>query len=121
MQISLFLKNKIQRQLQLNGQDLIFIRYGIDEYKQVSDEVKESVVIRGLFHTTNSYIKNVDTEGARLVSKPQPMILALYEDGNKVQKDDEVEMQGHKYKVTALNDVNNFGIAIDISLELIDG
>lgn len=121
MQTSLFLKNKIQRQLQLNGQDLTFVRYGVDEYKQISDEVKESINIRGLFHTTNSYIKNADTEGARLVSKPQPMILALYEDGNKIQKDDEVEMQGRKYKVTASNDINNFGVAIDISLELVNG
>lgn len=121
MQISLFLENKVKRQLRLNGCDLVFVRYGTDEYKQVSDDVQDSISVRGLFHTTNTYIKNTNSENARLVSKPQPMVLMLYEDGNKIQKDDRVEMQGNVYKVTEKNDINNFGVAFDISLELVYG
>ena len=48
------------------------------------------------------------------------MILCLYEDGIRVGKDDKVEMQNNTYKVTGINDVNNLGVAFEISLELLD-
>lgn len=120
MQMALFLKNKIKRQIALNGNTFQFVKYGIDEFNQVSEDKKEEVQIKGIFHTTNSYIKNTDADSARLISKPQSMILCLYEDGVKINKDDKVEMQNNTYKVTGINDVNNFGVAFEISLELLD-
>lgn len=119
MNMDLFLKHKIERQLQINGRDFVFKKYEIDQYNQVSDEVKEEIEIRGIFHTTNSYIKGNESEGARLVSKPQPMILMLYEDGVNLEKDDQTEINGNLYKIIDKNDVNNFGVAFDVSMELI--
>lgn len=121
MQMALFLANKIKRQLQLNGIDLAFVHHGLDEYGQVSDDATGSVVVRGLFHTTNSFVSGTDSENARLSSKPQPMVLALYDEGKEVQKDDTVQIRENAYKVVKKNDVNNLGIALDISLELLDG
>lgn len=118
MQMALFLECKIKRQICMNGRDLIFERYKVDKYEQVSNEIDKTVEARGIFHTTNSYIKSNDAEGARLVSKPQPMILMLYEDGSRVEKDDKVKIGNNVYKVVEKNDVNNLNIAYDISLEL---
>lgn len=120
MQMSLFLQNKIKRQLQCNGQEFSFTRFEVDEFNQISSERKSTLTLRGLFHTTNGYVKEGATEGARIRSKPQPMILTLYAEGQKVQRDDEVEIRGRRYKVIQSTDVNNFGVVCDISLRLID-
>lgn len=119
MQMALFLKNKISRQLELNGSDYTFVQYKTDEYKQLTDEVEKSFVVRGLFHTTNSYIKETASEGARIVSKPQPMMLMLVEDGNKISKDNKVSVGDCVYKVVSKTDVNHFGVVFDVSLELV--
>lgn len=117
-QMALFLKSKIVRQIQYNGSAYTFTKHITDKFGQVSDEVKEEVTVNGIFHTVNSYIKNTDSEGARLISKPQPRILMLVEDGSKIGKDDVVVINGNKYKVTGKEDVSNFGVVFDVSLEL---
>lgn len=116
-QMALFLKSKITRQIQYNGSVYTFAKHIIDKFGQVSDEIGEEVTVNGIFHTVNSYIKNTDSEGARLISKPQPRMLMLVEDGSKIGKDDVVVINGNKYKVTGKEDVSNFGVAFDVSLE----
>lgn len=113
-----FLANKIKRQINTNGQTFNFKRYVIDQYHQVSDEIESEFSIKGLFHTTNSFIKQEAKDATKFTSKPQPMILCLSEDGNNVKINDEVMIRNDIYVVTNINDVNDFGIVYDISLEL---
>lgn len=115
---ALFLKSRVGRQIQYNGTSYEFTKYKVDKFGQTSNEIDSTIVVSGLFHTTNAYIKSSDSDGARLVSKPEPRILMLYEDGNTIAKDDEVEINGNKYKVVEKCDVNNFGVVFDVSLEL---
>ena len=117
MQMITYLRNKISRQLQMNGQKYVFKHLKEDEFHQVSDEVEKEIEVVGLFHTTNSYIKNSDSDGTRITSKLQPMLLVLYEDGMALSKDDKVMIGSQDYKITKKNDINNFGVAFDISLE----
>lgn len=121
MRSALFLANKIKRSIKIEGRSFTFIRYGLDEYKQRSNVPEESIEVQGIYHTTNTYVKENNLEGARTKSKLQPMILMLYEDGVKLQRDDVVQIQENTYKVVALNDVNNFGVAYDVSLEQYNG
>lgn len=121
MRSTLFLSNKIKRSIKIEGRSFTFTRYGLDEYKQRSSVPEATVEVKGIYHTTNTYVKESNIEGARLKSKLQPMILMLYEDGAKLQQDDVVQIQQNTYKVVALNDVNNFGVAYDVSLEQYDG
>ena len=118
MQMALFLKNKVNRQLELNGSTYDFAHYKIDEYKQVTNEVEKTIEVVGLFHTTNAYIKESTNEGARIVSKPQPMMLMLFEDSEKLSKDDKVVIGDRVYNVVGKTDVNHFGVVCDVSLEL---
>lgn len=119
MQMALFLKNKISRRLALNGKEYVFAHYGVDEYRQVMDQPESCARVTGLFHTTNSYIKESTKDGARIVSKPQPMMLMLAEDGNLLSKDDKVTIGGCVYKVVNKTDVNHFDVVCDVSLELV--
>lgn len=119
MQMTHCLANKIKRQIEMNGRMCTFIKYKKDRFGQTSSEEEGRVEAKGIFHTTNNYIKESDSEGARLISKPQPMILLMYDDGSKVSKDDTVTLGENLYRVVEKKDVNNFGIAYDVSLELV--
>lgn len=116
-----FLANKIKRQINTNGQTFNFKRHVIDQYHQVSDEIESEYEIKGIFHTTNIYIRKQTTDAANVAITSivaEPMIMCLYEDGQKVKINDEVIMNNGSYFVTNINDVNDFGIVYDISLEL---
>lgn len=118
MQQTKFLANKIKRQIKTNGQTFNFKRYKVDKYHQVSDEIESEFSIEGIFHTTNTYVRNEGKDAATFVKKQQPMILCMFEDGNNVQINDEVIIRNDVYTVTNINDINNFGVVYDISLEL---
>lgn len=115
-----FLKNKIDRQIKLNGQGFEFKRYEEDEFHQISDEPTLSIELDGIFHTSNSYINQNTADGGKTFSKQQPMILTLYESGRDIKTNDMVIIEGKRYKVIRTNDINDFGVAIDISLELME-
>lgn len=117
MEYPRFLKNKIERQILMNGQTYAFRKIEKDKFGQtkISDD---KVSIEGMFHQTSSFVKSQDGDGARMVSKPQPMILTLYEDGLKIEKDYLVEISGQAYKVVDKTNVNNLNVAFEISLEV---
>lgn len=117
MRAALFLQHKIKRQLQCNGQEYIFKRYGEDEYHCKDRENFSEITVQGLYHVTSSYIRESNNEGGRMISKTQPMLLVLYDDGKKLEVDDEVVIGDNLYKIVAFNDVQNLKIAHDISLE----
>lgn len=118
MQVGLFLENKLRRQLAMNGRKFDFQQIGEDQYHQKNQIVRQ-YTIDGIFHESTSYIKSADKEGSRLTSKPQPMILTLKSEADKVSKDDILLLNDVKYIVVAKHDVNNLNIACDISLEVV--
>lgn len=118
MQNVLFLQNKLKRQICLNGQDLVFKKVIEDNFHQ-SVESEEEVVVKGIYHEAYSYAKSQDSDAARMVKKPQPMVLMLFEDGSKIEKDFSLMLGGSKYKVTAKHNVKNLDVAYDVSLELV--
>ncbi len=114
-----FLKEKIDRQIKYNGSTFTFNRYGVDEYEQRSDEITETFTFDGLFHETVNHVSLAESDGARVFNVPNSYILCLYEDGEPIKIDDQVEINEKLYRVTGKTDVNNFQIAYDISLEMV--
>ena len=112
-----FLKNKVNRQINQNGQLFVFVRYGEDDYHQVSDEPTEEIELRGIYHTSNSFVQVSTSDGASIKRKPQPMILCLYEEGKEIKENDTVVIGEDTYKVVDVNNINAFNAVIDISLE----
>lgn len=114
-----FLKEKIDRQIKYNGSTFTFNRYGVDEYEQRSDEITETFTFDGLFHEKVNHVSLAESDGARVFNVPTSYILCLYEDGEPIKIDDQVEIDKKVYRVTGKTDVNNFQIAYDISLEMV--
>lgn len=123
MQVQTFLRNKIKRQIDWNGQDFIFRRYAENSYHEITDEVTQTFNVKGIFHEAGGYggmlnIELYEREGSREFSKMKPMILCLYDDVSKqLSLDDRVDVGDDKYFVVEKNDLKNMHIAYEISLE----
>ena len=112
---------KISRELKRSGASFVFYRKGLNRFKEKSEEKKEIVTLRGLYHEIKSYIKVESQEGFRARTEKSPMILCLYDsDSLKLQIDDILILSGIEYKVTGLSNISNWNILVDISLEVVD-
>lgn len=110
----------VVRAIRTHGQEFTFKRYNTNDFGEPLAEYTETT-IQGLYHQTRGYITKSVSDGTISRSKPQPQILTLVDETSKsLLVGDEVEYNEKTYKVTGIDDVNNLGIAIDISLELTD-
>lgn len=126
MLVETYLRNKIKRQIDWNGQEFEFLRYKQNEYHELTDEVEEQFLFKGIFHEGGGYggmlnIELYERDGARTVSKMKPMILCLYEDAKDLDMDDTVFIGDCRYLVVEKNDLKNMHIAFEISLEIDNG
>lgn len=122
MEATLFLRNKINRHIQWNGQDFTFYRYAKNEYGELSTEIEREFNFRGVFHEGGGYggmlnIELYERDGARTVSKMKPMILCGYDDGKDLKIDDWADIGGVIYRIVGKQDVKNMNIAFEISME----
>ena len=118
---SLFLKNKIQRQLDCNGDDFTFKVVKEDKYHQPQES--DEVTIRGLYHETSSYLNETSSEGNiyRTIKTSQILtLMSLIEGDNNIPVGSTTKISGNTYKVTGIVNIDNLGVAADISLELQD-
>lgn len=125
MQVEKFLRNKIERQIGWNGQELVFVRYAKNAYGELIDEIVAEFVYVALFHEGGGYggmlnIELFERDGGRTVSQLKPMILCMYEDGLNLQKDDFVNVGSNVYKIVEKIDIKNLHIAYELSLELVN-
>lgn len=116
-----FLKNKVSRQININGQEYKFIRYGIDEFSQKTNDIEKIISLNGIFHVAGAglLISLSESEGTRVPTKQNPAIICLFEDGKDIKNDDEVLISGELFKVVDKVNINMFDIAYDIFLEVV--
>ena len=117
MQVPNFLLHKIETELNFHGIEYTFLRCGKDKFGQPSEQLTEQIVLKGIYHESNSYITTSGSEASETRTKKSPMILCLFEDGCKVQQGDVVCIRGNKYKVSGVLDIQNYSVVADISLE----
>ena len=127
MLIQNFLKNKITRQIKWNGKSFTFIRYKENDYHEKNyNEVEMEVTLEGVFHEGRGYrgmlnIELYSRDGARTLPKMKPIILCLKTEESIILKmDDVVKVGEYVYKVVEKNDIQNLGVAFEISLEIVN-
>lgn len=117
--MSKFLENKIKRSLVENGR--LFQIYGTIKngfHEKIDDGLKTEIV--ALYHETNSYQSKNVQDGSVTSKQPLPMLLCLIdEETKKIETGDYFIHCGKKYKVIEKNNIQDFDIAYDISLEVI--
>ena len=111
---------RISQNIKHHGTEFTFKSFKLDEFNEPTKDYDE-IQIKGLFHQSKSYVSSQTTNGTISRSKPKPMILTLIDEiSSSIQMNDIVKYHGNTYKVIESNDLNNLGIALDISLEMID-
>ncbi len=119
MQAPRFEKNKFARLIRVNGIDYTFYRFVLDKFKELTQE-KIEISVRGVFHETVNHVTVLTSDSATVQSKPSSYILCLYNDTTKeIQQGDKVNIKDKEYSVAGVTDLNNWGIVLDISLELV--
>lgn len=114
--------HKVRREIEIHGTKYNVYRNRLDEYGEDTGQLDMIVVVDGLFHVTKGYAVENISEGTRIHSKGQPMLLCLYDGTEDIQNGDFLEINKNKYKVVEKNNIQEYGIVTDISLELmLDG
>lgn len=115
-----FEKNKLKRELKRSGKEYKFLRKGKNEFGEPTDEPTEVCSIKAIYHESNSHIKTQTGEAAVYRTKKEPRLLCLYEDATSLVSGDYVLINEKKYNVTGVLNVQEWNIAADISLEVVD-
>lgn len=110
-------KHKIKREIQLHGDTYTFVRETKDDYGEPTGETTEVATICGLFHMSKGYVTRNISDGTKTHGTGQPMILLLWEDAINIQSGDAVEINGIRHRVVAKNNVQEYNLFCDISLD----
>lgn len=116
-----FGREQIARNIRTHGQTFVFVRDHQNTFGEPDGTQTEVTTVQGLFHQTRQFITKNVSDGTISRSKPYPMILCLVnEDSGKIQHGDKFEYCNKIYTVIGVDDVNNLGIAYNISCEVFD-
>lgn len=112
--------HKVAREIKIHGTTYNLFRKKFDKYGESTKEEPEKVAtICGLFHVSKGYITENIQEGTKTHSKGQPMLMVAYENTGEIQTDDFFVINGSTYKVVEKNNIQEYNIVTDISLELV--
>lgn len=118
MKTPMFLKNKLKKQIDKNGIVYEFTKIMKDEFNQITDS-EETLQVKGIYHETNSFIKLSESDAGSVQRKKSPMILTILDETTKLlTQGDKVVINEVSYTVSGLLDIQNYGVALDISLDM---
>lgn len=113
---------KVKREINMHGSEYVVQRYETDSRGESTNIRQDVKSIRGLFHIVKGYIRETRSDAVHIHSKGQPKLLVLWEDIEDIKQDDIIIINQKEYKVIEVNNIEEYNIVCDISLEVvIDG
>ena len=121
-----FEAHKLERELLRSGKVFEFYVQQVNEFGEPAEGVV-GVTILGIYHEVNAYI-GIDMKNTTRVRetvgkyKKQPRILCLWSSitGSGIKIGDYTMINGKKFKVTGVTNIQEWSIIADISLEVVD-
>ena len=114
-----FQLHKVKRMIDTLGVMYQFNRDRLNKYKEPTGEQELIAELKGVLHSTASYVTKTATDGSTITAKQSPQILTNDPKAKLLHIDDKVIIDNCTYKVTGVLDINILGLAFDISLEVI--
>lgn len=112
--------HKVMREIKVHGTEYKLFRRKKDKYGEPLNEEPECVsIVHGLFHVSKGYITKNTQDGTVVNSKGKPMLLIAYDEALNIHEDDFCIINGNKYKIVEKNNIQEYNVIIDVSLELI--
>lgn len=115
-----FERNKLKRELKKSGKKYSILRDGKNEFGEPTGEPTEVCSIDAIYHESNGYIRTQTGEAAVYRTKKEPKLLCLYEDATSLVSGDYVFINGNRYNITGVLNVQEWNVIADISLEAVD-
>lgn len=113
---------KILREINVNGDEYIFLRTKKDEFGEDTKGTEYITMVNGLYHISKGYATKSVSDGTVTHTKGEPMLLIPFEQSEKLKNGDFFKWNQNKYVITEKNDIQNYGIICNVSLELmLDG
>lgn len=109
--------HKITREINQYGENYVFWRDDVDKYGEPTGTVKNIADVKGLFHTERSYVSKNASDATTTHATGTPMILARYDDAKDIKLADWLTINGKTFKVVDVNDVMEYNIVVNISLD----
>lgn len=114
-----FQPHKVKRMIDTLGVMYQFNRDKLNKYKESTGEQELIAELKGVLHSTASYVTKTATDGSTITAKQSPQILTNDPKAKLLHIDDKVIIDNCIYKVTGVLDINMLGLAFDISLEVV--
>lgn len=111
--------HKVKRMIDTLGVMYQFNRDVLNKYKESTSEQELIAELKGVLHSTASYVTKTATDGSTITAKQSPQILTNDPKAKLLHIDDKVIIDNCTYKVTGVLDINMLGLAFDISLEVV--
>lgn len=115
-----FQLNKVSRFIKTRGEQFVFKRQKLNEFREPIKGEYDEVTVFGVYHEVNSQVTETKSEASITRSKPQPRILCMPEEGNRLKQDDTTVYKGTTYKVVEPANLLKYDICADVSLEVIE-
>lgn len=119
MKTQKFQPHKVKRMIDTLGVMYQFNRDKLNKYKESTGEQELIAELKGVLHSTASYVTKTATDGSTITAKQSPQILTNDPKAKLLHIDDKVTIDNCIYKVTGVLDINMLGLAFDISLEVV--
>lgn len=109
----------IERNIAQYGKTYSFCRAVKNKFGEDTAETVDIHRLRGIYHNSKggySAVKSSDETAVR--AKKLPMLLCLFSDTDKLRQGDITVFGGKKYRITAIDDIDEQGEIAEISLEV---
>ena len=110
--------HKVSQEIRIHGNDYNVYRKELDKYKEHTGKEIKVTQIKGLYHITKGYVTETAQDGTRTHLKGQPMLLCKHEETKDIQNGDYIRINQNVYKVIDKNNIQEYNIITDISMEL---
>ena len=111
--------NKVKREIKTHGRSYEVKRTLLNNYGEDTDEQQSITEVQGLFHTEKGYITKSISDGSKTHSKGQPKLMVAYDDSVLIKNEDTIQINENTYKIIEKNNIQEFNIICDMSMELV--
>lgn len=109
--------HKVTREIKCHGDNYVFWRDEVDKYGEPTGNVRNIADVKGLFHTQRTYVSKNASDATTTHATGSPMILARYDDAKNLKANDWLTINGKTFKVIDVNDIMEYNILVNISLD----
>lgn len=109
--------HKITREINQYGENYVFWRDDVYKYGEPTGTTRNIADVKGIFHTERSYVSKNASDATTTHATGTPMILARYDDAKDIKLADWLTINGKTFKVVDVNNIMEYNIVVNISLD----